>query len=173
MIEEFLSQEDVNWTEIQLSRGDLLSRAGEIEKYFYFVESGALRAYTIVEDKEFTVRFGYRGSIFTSLSSFFSGEPGEMYIEAIRSSNVLKCHKTELDRFVSASLERLQAYRYLLEDLVIGCIERENDLLTQDPKKRLERVLDRSPQLFQEIPHKYIAAYLRMSPETLSRLLNS
>jgi len=37
----------------------------------------------------------------------------------------------------------------------------------------LERVLTRSPQLFQEIPHKYIAAYLRMSPETLSRLLNS
>ena len=42
-----------------------------------------------------------------------------------------------------------------------------------DPRQRLQRVLGRSPRLFQEVPHKYIASYLRMSPETLSRLLNS
>jgi CRP-like cAMP-binding protein len=173
MIQDLLSSSETHWTEVQINRGDILSRAGEVEKYLYYVQSGALRAYTIDEDKEFTLRFAYQGSIFTSLSSFFSGEAGEMYIEALRSSVVLKCHKNDLDKFISASKERLQAYRFLLEELVIGCIERENDLLTQDPKARLDRVLKRSPQLFQEIPHKYIAAYLRMSPETLSRLLNS
>ncbi len=51
--------------------------------------------------------------------------------------------------------------------------EREIDLLTQSPQERIERIRKRSPQVFQEIPHKYIASYLRMSPETLSRLLNS
>ena len=52
-------------------------------------------------------------------------------------------------------------------------MEREHDLMLADPKMRLERVRQRSPQLFQEVPHKYIAAYLRMSPETLSRLMNT
>ncbi len=49
-------------------------------------------------------------------------------------------------------------------------MEREQDLLINSPEERYRRVLKRSPQLFQEVPHKYIAAYLRMPPETLSRV---
>ncbi|MCH5717306.1 cyclic nucleotide-binding domain-containing protein [Niabella hibiscisoli] len=58
----------------------------------------------------------------------------------------------------------------MLEGLVVQQIEREKDLLIQSPRERYERVLKRSPQLFQEVANKYIAAYLRMSAETLSRL---
>ncbi|WP_317127531.1 MULTISPECIES: hypothetical protein [Chryseobacterium] len=61
----------------------------------------------------------------------------------------------------------------ILEDLVLQQVEREKDLLISAPKERYERVLKRSPQLFQQIPDKYIANYLRMSPETLSRLKKS
>ena len=49
-------------------------------------------------------------------------------------------------------------------------LERETDLLIKSPQVRYEKVLKRSPQLFQEIPLTYIASYLRMTPETLSRL---
>jgi CRP-like cAMP-binding protein len=52
-------------------------------------------------------------------------------------------------------------------------MERENDLIIYSPQKRVERVFKRSPQLFQEIPQKYIASYLRMTPETLSRILKN
>ena len=64
----------------------------------------------------------------------------------------------------------LLLWKQILELLVYQQMEREIDLLTYSPQKRYERVLQRSPQLFQEIPSKYIASYLRMSPETLSRL---
>ncbi len=57
--------------------------------------------------------------------------------------------------------------------LIYEQLEREKDILIHSPRKRYERVLKRSPQLFQEIPHKYIASYLRMSPETLSRIKKS
>lgn len=61
----------------------------------------------------------------------------------------------------------------ILENLLLQQIEREIDILTNSPKERYLRVLKRSPLLFQEIPHKHIANYLRMSPETLSRLKKS
>jgi CRP-like cAMP-binding protein len=173
MIQEALANQELQWKEIRLKRGDFLSRAGEVEKYFYFVRSGALWAYTFIEDKECTIRFAYTGSIFTSLTSYLSGEAGEMYLEALRSSIVLQCSKSELEAYLLKDVERLVSYKKLLEELIIGCMERENDLLTQDPKKRIDRLIQRSPQLFQEVPHKYIAAYLRMSAETLSRLLKS
>ncbi len=61
----------------------------------------------------------------------------------------------------------------ILENLGVQQLEREIDLLKNSPKERYERVLKRSPQLFQEIPNRHIANYLRMSPETLSRLKKS
>jgi CRP/FNR family transcriptional regulator, anaerobic regulatory protein len=60
-----------------------------------------------------------------------------------------------------------------MESLIVQQIEREVDLLTASPTERLARVLKRSPNLFQEVPLKYIASYLRMTPETLSRIRNS
>jgi CRP/FNR family transcriptional regulator, anaerobic regulatory protein len=67
----------------------------------------------------------------------------------------------------------LKLWIKILEDLVIQQIEREKDLLTASPKERFERVLKRSPILFQEISNRHIANYLRMTPETLSRLKKS
>jgi len=60
-----------------------------------------------------------------------------------------------------------------LEQLTLQQLEREKDILTSSPLERYKRVLKRSPQLFQEIPNKYIADYLRMTPETLSRIKKS
>jgi len=52
-------------------------------------------------------------------------------------------------------------------------LEREIDLLHPSAKERYKRLAERSPQILQEVPHKYIADYLRMSPETLSRITKS
>lgn len=64
-------------------------------------------------------------------------------------------------------------YSRFPEGLLVGEINRELNLLINSPKERLERLLARSSQVFQEIPAKYIASYLRMAPETLSRLMKS
>jgi CRP-like cAMP-binding protein len=173
LIESALNDPELKWENLQLKRGDFLIRSGEIERYFYFVESGALRAFAFAEKEEFTLRFGYSGSIITSLPSYFNGRPSETYIQAIRKSKLLRCHKTQFESFVQKSPDRLLAYQKVLQELVTAMLEREIDLLHQAPANRLERVIKRSPQLFQEVPHKYIAHYLRMSPETLSRLLKS
>jgi len=58
----------------------------------------------------------------------------------------------------------------ILQDLVVQQMQREIDILTNSPRERYERVFRRSPQLFKEVPNRHIANYLRMSPETFSRL---
>jgi hypothetical protein len=66
--------------------------------------------------------------------------------------------------------QSLAEYTRLIEFLVTQQIDREIDLLISSPSERLNRVLQRSPDVFQHIPLKYIASYLRMKPETLSRI---
>jgi CRP-like cAMP-binding protein len=157
----------------RLAKGEYLIREGQVEQSLYFIETGAVRVFHVTEFEEQTIRFGYEGSIITSLSSFITGNPSEFWIEALRKTEVKIISKIKLYEIVNESSESQQQYNKLLESLIVQQMEREIDLLTESPTKRLQRVLDRSPNLFQEIPLKYIASYLRMTPETLSRIRNS
>lgn len=64
-------------------------------------------------------------------------------------------------------LER--CWRMITEEALLGKIEREVEMLTFSPEERYQRLLERSSHVFQLIPKEYIASYLRMTPETLSR----
>lgn len=154
-------------------KGDYIIKQGQVEESLYYIESGAVRVFHVTEFEEQTIRFGYQGSMITSLASFITGNPSDLYIESLRKTTVRIIPRKKLYEFVNASAEHQSQYIHLLEGLIVQQMEREVDLLTQSPTKRLERVLARSPNLFQEIPLKYIASYLRMTPETLSRIRNS
>ncbi|HOX83267.1 MAG TPA: Crp/Fnr family transcriptional regulator [Chryseolinea sp.] len=156
-----------------LLKGEFLLKEGQVENNIYFIQSGALRVFMVSEFEELTIRFGYEGSLITSLSSFIKGKPSEFYMEAIRKTTLRVVPKSTLLKLVNEDAESLKGYIALLENLITQQIEREIDLLTVSPSERLKRVLDRSPNLFQQIPLKYIASYLRMTPETLSRIRNS
>lgn len=153
-----------------LKRNEYLTRAGEIEKHIYWVESGALRAIYLSADEEHSIRFGYSGSLINALPSYFSGRPSKIDIQALRETRVHAIPKQVIYDYIEEDVIRERSYRELLELLAVQQNERELDLLTSSPMNRLQRVMERSPQVFQEIPAKYIASYLRMSAETLSRL---
>jgi CRP-like cAMP-binding protein len=156
-----------------ISKGEFLIKEGEVERNLYKIESGAVRVFYLSEFEEHTIRLGYEGSLITSLSSFIKGTPSEFYIDAIRKTTLKIISKDVLLKIVNESSESMKQYVALLETLITQQIEREIDLLVTSPIERLNRVLQRSPTLFQEIPLKYIASYLRMKPETLSRIRNS
>jgi len=156
-----------------LSKGDYVVRQGQVEQSLYLIVSGAVRVFHVTEFEEQTIRFGYQGSMITSLSSFITGKPSELYMEALRKTTLRVVSRRKLFEVVNENPENQSSYIMLLEGLIVQQMEREVDLLTESPTKRLQRVLDRSPNLFQEIPLKYIASYLRMTPETLSRIRNS
>lgn len=173
LIENIINQHLLPFEEIEVKRHEHLIRYGQIERHLYVVKEGALIAYTQIEAQEFTIRFAYQNSIIASLPAYFTGKPSEIGIQAIRKSKLIRFKKSDFDAFVEKDRESLMQYLKLMKELVASFFEREIDLLTTSPKERLQRLLNRSPQVFQEIPNKYIASYLRMTPETLSRLLKS
>lgn len=152
-----------------LERNEYLSEKGQIETNLYYVESGSLKAF-VYDKEEQIIRFGYTGNLITSIDSFLSGRPSEVFVQALKKTVLYVIPKNKVNRFI---LDNLPFWIKTLEELVLQQIEREVDILTSSPQKRYERVLRRSPQLFQEVPHKYIANYLRMSPETLSRMIKN
>lgn len=159
--------------EVIISRNEYLSKAGQIENYLYLITDGALRAIYISKEEEFTVRFGYKGSVISSLDSFITGKPSQFYLQAIRATTAIRLERKLYLEFIKSDKENSEVHLELMNGLLNSMLEREIDLLTSSPFERYNRILERSPQVFQEIPLKYIASYLRMTPETLSRLRKS
>jgi len=153
-----------------IPKGDFLLREGETEHNLYFIKTGAIRVFYLTEYEEHNIRFGYDGSFINSLSSFIKEKPSEFYIQAIRKTTLLVISKEKLREIINKNDDLLKQYCTLLETAITQQIDREIDILITSPSERLKRVLERSPTLFQHIPLKYIASYLRMKPETLSRI---
>ncbi|KIX22367.1 Crp/Fnr family transcriptional regulator [Flavobacterium sp. 316] len=157
---------------ITLDRNKFLKVKGSIDTNIYYVESGSLRIFVLDDYEEQTIRFGYKENLIVALDSFLTGKPSNLFIQAIKKTIIKVVTKQQIQKFLETENNR-NLWMRILEDLVLQQMEREIDILTNSPKERYKRVLKRSPQLFQEIPNKHIANYLRMSAETLSRLKKS
>lgn len=159
--------------ELQLKRKEYLCVPGSIETHLYYVVEGSLRVYMEDEFEQHVIRLGYQGNFIAALDSFISEQPSGIYIQALKKSTILSVQKARYVRFLHSSAENMALWQTMMEQLLLQQLEREKDILISSPRDRYQRVLKRSPQLFELIPLKHIASYLRMTPETLSRLRKS
>lgn len=156
-----------------LARKEFLKVQGSKDTNLYLIVSGSLRMFFIDEFEEHTIRFGYKHNFIAALDSFIREKPSDLYIQALKRTELKVIGKSRFTSFIESSAEHTRAWQTILQELIYQQMERERDILTSSPIERYRRVLSRSPRLFQEIPNKYIASYLRMTPETLSRIKKS
>ncbi|PWJ44608.1 Crp/Fnr family transcriptional regulator [Sediminitomix flava] len=176
LFQEFINQlnEESLWEKkLILNRNEYLKVKGSTDTNIYYIKSGSLRIFFEDEFEEQTIRLGYQGNIIGALDSFITEKSSDLYIQVLKKTEIWMVSKPSFMSFVHQNEERLKMWIVILEQLIYQQLEREKDILTYSPLERYNRVLKRSPQLFQEIPLKYIASYLRMTPETLSRIKKS
>ncbi|MEL7163063.1 MAG: Crp/Fnr family transcriptional regulator [Bacteroidota bacterium] len=171
-LHEYLTTHALWDKQLTLKRGEHLHLEGDVDPDIYYVKEGTLRSYVLPEgtNGEHIIRFGYGGDFVTAMDCFLGGRPTMLYTQTLRKTVLRRVRRgvylkqMETDPALNALWQRTISWMF------IGQMEREVDLLTSSPEARYRRVLARSPRLFQEIPAKYIANYLRMTPETLSRI---
>jgi CRP-like cAMP-binding protein len=156
---------------LTLKRNEYIKKAGSKDTNIYFVVEGSVKLFIVENDQEMIIRFGYQNNIIAALDCFISEKPSDLFIQAIKKTELKVISKLKFNQLINKNDSFKILWEQTLLQLIYQQIEREKDILIVSPIKRYQRVLDRSPQLFQEIPHKYIASYLRMTPETLSRLI--
>lgn len=156
---------------LRLRRGDFLVYPGQVEQRLCLVAEGLLRIYyPTAPGEETCVGFGYANSLLCAFPSFVTGQPSAYGIQALRQSALLAISRVDFLAFMENSPAFAHFWRTELEKALVGRMEHEIDLLLPDPAQRLARLRQRSPHVFQVVPRKYLASYLRMTPETLSRL---
>lgn len=172
-LNELLAQNNLWETETVYKRNAYLITEGSSDASVFFITDGSVRVFTVDTEEENTIRFGYKNSFVTAIDCFFTDKPTQFYIQALKKTTVKVISKKVLLDFIESDVHLLKLWNTILSQLIIQQMEREKDLLMTSPVDRYKSVLKRSPQVFQEIPDKYIASYLRMTAETLSRIKKS
>jgi CRP-like cAMP-binding protein len=159
------------WTrKLILKRNDFLAQKGQVESHLFYVLSGTMRIYFPNKDEEIVVGFAYENNLICSYPSFIRQQPSDYFIQALTKTEVVAISRKDFYALFDSFPKIERAWRMLEEEALVGKIDREVELLTFTPEERYVRLLNRSPHIFQLIPRKYIASYLRMTPETLSRI---
>lgn len=173
LLKQLLAEAAIWSDELQLNRWDYIKKSDTINTNLYFIEEGCVRVFFSEGSEEHALYFGHKGSLISALDSFVSKEPSNTIIQCLAKTKVNVITKEDFLGFIEQDATASSLWQQVLLELTQWHLEREKDLLISSPSLRYERVLSRQPDLFQNIPHKYIASYLRMTPETLSRILHS
>ncbi|CAL2093582.1 Crp/Fnr family transcriptional regulator [Tenacibaculum sp. 190524A05c] len=173
LLKDCILKEEILVHKKTFKRDEYIKSSGTTDNNIYFINSGSVKVYFRYKDEEHILYFGYEGSIITALDSFISNNNSNLEIQALKKTEVFYLGKQKFEQFLSSNIEYMKLWNKVLGDLILYQFDREKELLVNSPEERYLIALKRNPELFQRIPHKHIASYLRMAPETLSRLKKS
>jgi CRP-like cAMP-binding protein len=162
------------WQPVTYKRKEILTAAGEVERYVYFVLEGVQRAYALHQgQREATLIFSYTGSFSGIADSFQLQRPSRYYLETLTASRLLRLSYTDFSRLTAQYPDLERWGRIATAYGLSGLMERYIELLTHSAEEKFRVLLNRSPHVLQLIPHKYLASYLGLDPTTFSKLLSS
>ncbi|MBC8084642.1 MAG: Crp/Fnr family transcriptional regulator [Hymenobacter sp.] len=154
-------------------RGEFITREGQVQRDLLLVLVGVQMSYLDHDGTPHIIAFTYPPSLSGVPDSFAAQIPSRYHLQALTESHLLAIPHARVQALLdeSPALERM--FRKLTEQVLAGVIERHLELRTLPIAERLRVFAQRSPHLFQLVPHKYLASYLHIDPTNFSKLYNS
>jgi CRP-like cAMP-binding protein len=158
--------------EQQYQKGDVLVRQGKVCKELKFVISGVYRVYKLDDGKEVTSYFNYenRNPFVASFVSLLTASPSNEIVECIEDGELLSISYNDWMELYKKSGNLNTFGRLMAEFNYVLAMERIESLQYHSATDRYESFLKLYPTLLNRIPHHYVASYLGVAAESLSRI---
>lgn len=147
-----------------------LLRVGETEHYLRFVASGTVRLYIPGEENDCTFGFAFANSFVSAYDSFLTEQPSAYAIQALAETHCWQIHRNDLENVYANTSAGNVIGRKSAEALFLVKAQRELSLLNQTAEERYIALFKDRPELLKNIPLKYIASYIGVTPQALSRI---
>lgn len=155
----------------EMKKNSFLIKEEQREKYLYFIEKGIMRYWTTnMKLREITFWFSFSNEFANSYLSLMHNKPSTFNIQALCNSIVWRININDLSIIYAKSLNTNRIARIVLEDVFTRKIDREISLLKLSPEDRYKELIKCHKELIYTIPLKYLASYIGITPQALSRI---
>lgn len=155
---------------LKYAKGEMILSEGEICKSIYYIEKGLVRQFYYKCDKELTEHLGVDHTICMCIESLFKEEPTHLQMEALEPTLLYALPKNRLEAAAMRNVNIQMLYRKILEESLIISQIHADMVRFESAQNRYLRMCKENPLIVQRAPLNYIANYLQMTPETLSRV---
>lgn len=147
-----------------------LLKLGHTERHLSFIVRGIVRFYIPKEDNDLTFGFAFSNGFVSAYDSFLTQTPSSYQIETLAETELWRLTYNDLQDIYKNSTIGNTVGRLASEDLFLKKSKRELSLLNDTAEERYLKLLTEQPHLIQQIPLKYIASYIGITPQALSRI---
>ena len=155
---------------MKFGKNEMILREGETCTNIYWVVRGLVRQFYYKNGKEVTEYMATENSIVMCIESLFLEQPTHLQIKAIEPTVLIAIPKVDLETVAMKSVNIQILFRKILEESLILSQIHADMLRFESAQDRYQKLIKRQPQLVLRAPLVYIASYLQMTPETLSRV---
>ncbi|TDB67468.1 Crp/Fnr family transcriptional regulator [Arundinibacter roseus] len=135
-----------------------------------FIHSGIIRTFRLIDSEDFSYYFFSNNDFAVDFQSYLTDTPSPIYFETLTDTTYTEFHKKDILQLYDnyPRFERLG--RIMAEQAYLSAADRLKQHQTDDLKTRYLKLISKNPELFQTIPQHYIASYLGVKPQSLSRI---
>lgn len=156
---------------VSFSKNTVIEAAGKVPDYLYYIVSGYLRLFYMDQNgNEVTTHINCPPGFFTSYSHFINRTVSEHNVECITACELLRITKKDLDYLVNESQGMKDFSISVFQQSIAYNENRSRELSALNAEERYLKLLKDYPEIIQHVPIQYIASFLGMKPESLSRI---
>ncbi|WP_103069505.1 Crp/Fnr family transcriptional regulator [Aquimarina sediminis] len=147
-----------------------LLRVGQIEKHLSFIEKGSIRFFIPKEENDITFGFYFENQFISAYNSFITQTPSTYQTETLTETILWKITHKDLQEIYNQTEIGNKIGRKIAENIFLTKSKREQSLLNDTAEERYIKLLTEQPYLIRKIPLKYLASYIGITPQALSRI---
>ncbi|WP_114749788.1 Crp/Fnr family transcriptional regulator [Pleomorphovibrio marinus] len=151
-------------------KGDFILNEGDTERFLSIVLVGCTRHFVMVKGEEQSFDFSFQHEFNCSYSSFIQQGPSRFFIQALEDCVLASIHHDFLQQLYQHYPESNKFGRTAVEQYYLWREQREISLMTDSAQERYVRLMEKYPIYLEQVPLKYLASYLNIKPESLSRI---
>lgn len=145
-------------------------KKGETERYLSFIEEGIIRFFIPKEEYDLTFGFAFSDSFVSVYDSFLAQSPSSYCAETITNTTLWRLTHEDLQTVYAETEIGNLIGRKTAEQLYSIIKQRELSFLNKTAEERYLDLFETRPELIKLIPLKYIASYIGITPQALSRI---
>jgi CRP-like cAMP-binding protein len=160
-------------TPYKVRKGRILVNIGQVNDSIYFLHSGVMRSYYVMNEEDITSRLIAEGEIACIAESFFTRQKSDEALEVLEDSLLYSVSYEEYRNLAKEDVLIANLIMQMLEQRLVSFSEKVKLFKYLSVEQRIEAYISHPSSLFRRIPDHYIATYLGTTPATFSRCLKS